>query len=259
MSNVHNRKVTINKERLILRRMFKNGIKYLLVALVLASCVSQKKYKSLQEQTNQLAVEKGLAEDVLNKLSVENDSLKKENELLDSLLRIEREKNAIAGGGKRDLGLPKPKKKSTLSKEEEYDKKALFLYNFTSYVSWSKFNGASFKIALAGESPILQFLTNYTKGKKFIKVPFEIVNYVPGQEYQIIFISNAASKNFAKIKSDVGKKNTLIVTENTLFDKMGGHISFYIDGDKVNFLVNKPAIEKAGLNVSSKLVKFSEN
>lgn len=239
--------------------MFKHSVIYVLILLTIVSCVSRKKYTSLQEQNNQLSLEKTLTEDVMNKLAIENDSIKKENELLDSLLRMERDKNAITGGGKREIVTPKPKKKSTLSSAEEYDKKALFLYNFTSYVSWSKFNGKSFKIAIAGESPILSPLINYTSGKKFIKVPFEIVSYKAGEEYQIVFISNAASKNFSKIKSEVGKKYTLIVTENSLFDRMGGHISFYVDGDKVNFNVNKPAIEKAGLNVSSKLVKFSEN
>jgi hypothetical protein len=241
----------------------KTSLLIIIPALLLSACVSQKKYVTLQEQNKQLVADKTAVEDVLNKLAVENDSIKKENTLLDSMIRATREKYEALAGKKDNAKDPvannKPKyKKSTLTKEQEYDKKALFIYNFTSYVSWSQFKGNEFLIGVVGDSPINSFLASYTNGKSASKAAIVVEKYVPARNYQIIFISNEGAKNFGKIKKDFASKPTLLVTENTLFDKTGAHISFYVDGDKVNFTVNKPAIEKAGLNVSSKLINFSQ-
>ncbi|MCD6069138.1 MAG: hypothetical protein K0S33_3964 [Bacteroidetes bacterium] len=241
----------------------RNALLFTISVFLFSACVSQKKYTALQNQNKLLADEKTAVEEVLNKLAVENDSIKRENTSLDSLIRIEKARNE-ALAGKKDTKDPVVKttpkyKKSTLTKEQEYDKKALFIYNFTSYVSWPKFKGNEFLIGVVGDSPINSFIASYTNGKSSSKAPIVVEKYVPSRNYQIIFIANSGAKNFGKIKKEFNGKSTLFVTENPLFDKTGAHISFYIDGDKVNFTVNKPAIEKAGLNVSSKLINFSQS
>ncbi len=224
--------------------------------LVLFSCVSKKKYASSIEQNRVLTEEKTSLEDLLNKIAMENDSLKQENDLLDSLIRVERDKNAFVS--KKDYVKPKAKK-SSLSKNDEADKKALFIYNFTSYVSWPKFNADKFLIGIVGNTGVKGMLENYTKGKSFAKAPIEVQSYKAGVNYQMIFVSAAGANDFAKIKKENAGKTVLLITENTLYNKIGGHIGFFVDGDKVNFLVNKEGIEKAGMNVSAKLVHFSHN
>ncbi len=224
--------------------------------LVLFSCVSKKKYASSIEQNRVLTEEKTSLEDLLNKIAMENDSLKQENDLLDSLIRVERDKNAFVS--KKDYVKPKAKK-SSLSKNDEADKKALFIYNFTSYVSWPKFNSDKFLIGIVGNTGVKGMLENYTKAKSFAKAPIEVQSYKAGVNYQMIFVSAAGANDFAKIKKENAGKAVLLITENTLYNKIGGHIGFFVDGDKVNFLVNKEGIEKAGMNVSAKLVHFSHN
>lgn len=111
---------------------------------------------------------------MLNKLALENDSLKQENDLLDSLIRIERDKNALFN--KKDNLKPKAKK-SILSKVDQADKKALFIYNFNSYVSWPKFSADKFLIGVVGNTVVKTMLENYTKGKSFAKAPIEVQSY----------------------------------------------------------------------------------
>jgi len=120
-------------------------------ALLLFSCVSKKKYNAAIEQNKVLADEKISLEELLNKLAMENDSVKQENDVLDSLIRVERDKNVVAN--KKESNKPKAKK-SSLSKADEADKKALFIYNFTSYVSWPKFANDKFLIGFVGNSAI---------------------------------------------------------------------------------------------------------
>lgn len=229
----------------------------IILVLFLFSCVSKKKYADAMEQNKILTEEKSALEEVLNKLAMENDSMRQENDLLDSLIRIEREKTVVTNT-KKDNNKPKAKR-SSLSKVDEADKKALFIYNFTSYVSWPKFNSDKFLIGVVGNTGVKSMLENYTKGKSFAKAPIEVQSYKVGGNYQMIFVSAAGANDFAKVKKENAGKTTLLITENTLYNKIGGHIGFYVDGDKVNFQVNKEAIEKAGMHVSSKLVHFSTN
>jgi len=230
-------------------------------SVFLGSCVSKKKFDKAQTQYTKISSEKDDLEEVLGKLAMENDSLKKENIHLDSLYRNEREKNLLANNKKdgKDNKDYKNKKKSTLTKTQEYDKKALFMYNFTSYISWTAKKTPNFTIGIVGDSPITFYLTAYTKGKTNAGVPIVVEPYKTGFNYQIVFVSEAGTKDFSKVKKDLQGKQTLLVSDNKLLDKIGAHISFDVDGDKVNFNVNKPLIESAGMNVSSKLVNFSQN
>jgi hypothetical protein len=231
-----------------------------LLTLPFTSCVSKKKYNALQEQRNQSLEDKSGLEDVLNHLAIANDSLKKENYILDSLLAIEREKNVVLNTAKKDTkGNVKPVSKSKLSKGVEYDKKAVFLYNFAAYVSWPKLNTGKFTIGVVGESMMNAVLAGYTYGKTIGNMPVVVKPYTNASEvFQVIFISEAGQKDFQKIKKEVTGKPVLLVTENVYLEKIGAHICFYVDGTKVGFTVNKAAAEKAGLKVSNKLINFSE-
>ena len=231
----------------------------ILVCFILfTSCVSKKKFDTVEAKYTKVSGEKDGLEEVLEKLAMENDSLKKENILIDSLYRSEREKNLLATN-KKDNKDYKGKKKNTLSKAQEYDKKALFMYNFTSYISWSSPKTPKFLIGIVGDSPITFYLTAYTKGKTHGGVPIVVEPYKTGFNYQIVFVSALGIKDFSKVKKEILGKQTLLVSDNVILDKIGAHISFDVEGNKVNFNVNKPLIENAGMNVSSKLVNFSQN
>lgn len=227
-----------------------------------ASCVSKKKYASLQDQHNQTISDKSGLEDVLNRLALENDSLRKQNDILDSLLSVEREKGLAVNtnSSKKDTkSNSKPISKSKLSKSAEYDKKAVYLYNFAAYVSWPKLNTEKFTIGIVGESMMNSVLAGYTYGKTIGNMPVVVKPYTNSSEvFQVIFISAAGQKDFQRIKKEVAGKPVLLVTENVYLEKIGAHISFYVNGDKVGFSVNKAATEKSGLKVSAKLVNFSE-
>ena len=227
---------------------------FILVFLVfLVSCVSKKKYNTAIEHNKNLTEEKTSLEDLLNKFVIENDSLKQRNELLDSLVRIDRK---ASGDSKKEYSKTK---KSSLSIMEDADKKAVYIYNFTSYVSWPKFKEDKFLIGIAGNSAVTELLTGYTKGKSIAKSPIVVQTYKPGNNYQMIFLASSSASEFGKIKKENNSKQVLLITENTLFNQMGGHISFFVDGNKVNFIVNKEGIENSGMHVSSQLINFSKN
>jgi hypothetical protein len=209
---------------------------------------------------NEKNAEKSVLEDVLNKLAVENDSLTKLIYSLDSLYRTERDKNTnlvvTTKGGERSFKV-KPRH-SLISGKEEYDKKAIFIYNFLSYIFWpADDKSENFLIGIVGESPIKQALIAQVYGKSVNKQPIMVEGFNPGNNYKMLFFTEAGQSQFNKIKKLVAGKTVLFVTENTLLENIGSHISLYVDGTKIKFTANKPAIEKTKLKVSNSFYNLS--
>jgi hypothetical protein len=243
-------------------------IRHLIFAFVLplflASCVSKKKYRELNKQLEDKTSGKAVLEDVLNKLAVENDSLKNMLVLMDSLLRMEREKNqslAVSPTTKKDevRSIKFKVKPNLISEKEEYDTKAVYIYNFISYIFWpSETLGESFNIGIVGDSPIKTYLQTRANGRDVNNVPIVIESYNPKKNYHILFFSKAGQANFNKIRKTLTSKTVLLITENSLFENIGSHLTLFVDGKKVKYTANKSELEKSKLKVNSSLYRLSE-
>lgn len=237
--------------------------KLLLALLVVASfsgCVSKKKYAALEVRHNQALNEKAGLEEVLGRVAVENDSLKRRNDFLDSLYRFERERNTMAASKVSPSGGSTKAKAPRLAKNIEYDKKALYVYNLPNYIFWPRtVKSDKFLIGIMGESALKGALAANVYGKKINEMPAVVEPYAPaeGKFYHMVFVSESRQKDFLKLQKELKNQPVLLITENPYLEKVGAHICFYVDGDKVKFSVNKKHIEKSGLNVSEQLIKFS--
>ncbi len=69
-------------------------------------------------------------------------------------------------------------------------------------------------------------LENHPKAKSFAKAPIEVQSYKAVSNYQLIFVSAAGATDFDKIKKENLGKTVLFITENTMYNKIGGHIVF---------------------------------
>lgn len=235
---------------------------YLICIIVLSACVSKSKFTKLSTQHNVLIEEKNSLDDVLIKLAIENDSLKKENDILDSLLADEHEKYVALQEKKtgKDSGIKNSKrKKSTITIKDEYEKKAVYMYNICSYVFWPKSNNpTNFIISIVGKSPIEKALRDYLGGKSIHGQPIVIKDYAANDGASVIFLSSNKQNDFAKVKKEIGSKTILYVTESSIYDKAGAHICFYVNGDKINYTVNQNATEKNGLKISPQLLNLAK-
>lgn len=230
-----------------------------LSVLSLSSCVSKKKYKEAIKQADERTAEKAVLEEVLNKLAVENDSLTKMIIEIDSLYRTEKEKNIASNTSRKDGTRGFRTNKRNISSKDEYNKKALFIYNFLSYIHWpSDLKAESFNIGIVGESPVKAPLAGYVYGKSVNKLPIVVETYQPNKVYQVLFFSQMGSANFNKIRKLMGNNPVLYITENTLLENIGSHVSLYVDGSKVRYSVNKGALEKTRLKISEAFYTLSD-
>lgn len=149
------------------------------------------------------------------------------------------------------------------SNPSEYEVKAAYLYDFGKFVAWPKpaavgdFNicvlgadpfGASFDATIAGET---------INGKKVvvnrIAKPQDAVNC------RILFISASEESQLKEILAVLDRTSVLTVSDISQFTRRGGMIQFVIDAQRVRFEVNVTRAERAGLILSSQLLKVAIN
>jgi hypothetical protein len=149
-------------------------------------------------------------------------------------------------------------------KAGEYQVKALFLYNFLNFVEWpagSSFNSSpAINVCIVGDDPFGDALDNIrnetVKGKKLV-----IRNYRPFDEpagCHLIFIPASEKGRAGQILRPLRDENVLTVSDTVDEGRLGAIIGFFIDHKKVRFAINIEAAQRAGLRISSKLLRLAK-
>ncbi|CAN5493933.1 hypothetical protein BH10BAC1_BH10BAC1_06850 [soil metagenome] len=197
----------------------------------------------------------------LSKIALVNDSLKtaleRKNSTIDSL------QNKLADiQAKKDKDKPKvyaSKKTSNLTKDQEYERKSQFVYNFAAYIEWPViYNGTEFVIGIAGDDDVVKKIKSTIGDKKVGGKKLRIEKYNKVTNYHLVYVTTSYSASFANIKTESKKNKTIIISDDYALFDAGAQISFIMNDDKVKYTINKTAIEKIGLKVSQELMRFSE-
>jgi hypothetical protein len=148
------------------------------------------------------------------------------------------------------------------SKPQEYQIKAVYLYNFSKFVQWppTTENKDTFAICVLGHDPFGAALDNVLVGEKIEQkamVARRITDVQEAAKCQILFIAISESSRAKQILSALGKNSILTVSDIANFSLIGGMIQFVVQDNKVRFEVNLSAAEKAGLTFSSQLLKVA--
>jgi len=146
--------------------------------------------------------------------------------------------------------------------ERIYKMKAVFIYNFTRYVVWPEESlGDTFKIAVLGNSSIIAPLHIIAKKRNVRGKKIEIFQYTNTDAIKpsnILFIDSTFDVDITDIESKERQTSSLIVGDKRGLSETGMGISFFIQDGKVKFELNRKAIERAGLSVSSQLLKLAK-
>lgn len=149
------------------------------------------------------------------------------------------------------------------AKPTDYDVKAVYLYNFGRFVEWPSSVTAKsevFSVCVLGQDPFGPALDATLAGEtisgkgiaaKRISTPEEAANC------QILFMSSAEEGRLNKIIEALDKGPVLTVSDMPQFSRRGGMIQFVVEGKKVRFEVNLTAVQRAGLTLSSELLKVA--
>jgi hypothetical protein len=143
----------------------------------------------------------------------------------------------------------------------EYQLKAAFLFNFAKFVTWPERAFASpdtpLTIGIVGDDPFGPLLRDIVVGKTANGRRIQVKNLrrddKPG-DCHILFISRSEKDRVQDILASIQNRNVLTVSEVERFAHSGGVINLVVVAESVRFEINPQAAERAGLQVSSKLV-----
>jgi hypothetical protein len=153
--------------------------------------------------------------------------------------------------------------RAELSSTPEYQVKAAFLYNFIKFVEWPGDGRAgapsTLCLGILGKDPFgdaLEVVRGKTaKGRTIVVVHFRRVEEV--KDCDVLFISDSEKGQLAQTLKYLQNFPVLTVADLEGFCQAGGIIGLIEARKKVSFEVNIAAARRAGLRISSQLLKLA--
>jgi YfiR/HmsC-like len=146
----------------------------------------------------------------------------------------------------------------------EYQVKAAFLFNFAKFIDWPQttfLNSESpFFICIVGEDRFGREIDS-SLSSKTIENRAVVVEHsgqvAEARHCQMVFVSSSEKQRVPQVLSGLRGTNALVVGETDGFAAAGGAIQFDLDENRVHFLINTDAADRAGLTVSSRLLSLA--
>lgn len=149
-------------------------------------------------------------------------------------------------------------------KPGEYQVKAVYLYNFGRFVDWTATLPAtkadSFAICVIGQDPFGRILDSTLAGELIDQrkvIARRISRPQDAASCQVLFISLSEDGRLKDILLPLDKLRVLTVSDISHFSDRGGMIQFVLEKDKIRFQINLSNTERAGLSLSSELLKVA--
>jgi len=146
----------------------------------------------------------------------------------------------------------------------EYQVKAAFVYNFVKFVEWPAKafydDQSAIILAIVGDDPfgtaIETIKGKKAKGKSLVINSFAKIEDV--DKCHILFISRSEERHLDSILARVRNRHVLTIGDMEDFAQRGGIIHFVTSGNRIGFKINVDAAERAGLKISSRLLKLAD-
>ncbi len=144
----------------------------------------------------------------------------------------------------------------------EYEVKAAFIHNIARYVEWPPTPGntpSTMRLCVLGENPFGNAL-DILRNKKVGNLAWEVVPVVPKtnlKECRVLFIAASESGKLRQILDGINGSAVLTLGDADGYAERGVMANFYLKDSMVRFEINTGAAKRAGLNISSQLLKLA--
>jgi hypothetical protein len=148
---------------------------------------------------------------------------------------------------------------------QEYQLKAVFLFNFAQFVEWppSAFPAPDtpLVIGVLGKDPFGSYLDEVVRGETINNHPLTVRRYRRVEDIttcHILFIGRPEQERLEPVLDSLKGRSILTVGDAESFARRGGMIRFVTDSNRIRLRINLEAAETASLKLSSKLLRPAE-
>ena len=146
-------------------------------------------------------------------------------------------------------------------REQQYAFKAAFIFHFIEYIEWkNNAESPTFNFAVLGKSPITEQMLIISNNQKVKNKKMDVKEYNNLDDVgfcNILFVPQNSSTPIETIVSKFAGKPVLIVTEQLTHEKNNAHINFFISEKKLKFEINRKAVNKVEIKISSQLLQHA--
>ncbi len=145
----------------------------------------------------------------------------------------------------------------------ENDIKAAFLYNFTKYIEWPAAAvraGDPFRLCVLADAQFTRTLDQVIAGETVDGRPLartEPHSVADARLCAILYVGHGHAQRGAPLVAAVRQLPVLTVGDSPRFVEEGGAIAFVLENNRVRFDISPAIAQRAGLLVSSKLLRVA--
>jgi hypothetical protein len=143
----------------------------------------------------------------------------------------------------------------------EYDVKAAFILNFVRYVEWPPGDRQPpLRICVLAENPFGDRLAAVVAGEQWQGGAIEVhvvTDARRGADCHLLYVPARAIAQFTAGAPLVAGRAVLTVGEHERFLDQGGVMRLFLEDNRVRFSVNQQAADRAGLQISSRLLRLA--
>jgi YfiR/HmsC-like len=147
----------------------------------------------------------------------------------------------------------------------EYQVKAVFLFNFSHFVEWppTAFAGPAdpFVIGVLGGDPFGARLDEAVRNERVGEHPIVVRRFRDAADLgscQLLFIARSQATQLAQILAALGERPVLTVSEMDGAGQRGVMVEFVMESNRIRLRINERAARADGLVISSKLLRLAE-
>ncbi|MCK5719345.1 MAG: YfiR family protein [Thiomargarita sp.] len=148
---------------------------------------------------------------------------------------------------------------------QEYQIKAVFLYNFANFIRWPdsvfSFDAAPFNICILGEDPFQTAIDLTVEGEQVNSHPVKIkriANIYNIQICHILFISKSEEDYLNNILYEIKTYPILTVSDIDSFINQGGMIQFFKHRKRVRFYIAPNVLKQVALQANANLLRIAK-
>lgn len=148
---------------------------------------------------------------------------------------------------------------------EEYTLKAAYLYNFAKFVKWPEANLQAeepLQVCVYGENPFGDSLDKLSSRKaQGRSISVRLLGHSKPEQGQchILFVGDAHAADWPGLRAQLDGQALLSVSDMEAFTSQDGMIGFVRVDQRIKFEINLPESKRAGLSISSFLLKLALN